>query len=896
MSGRGGGSGGDRRGPRFFMLLLRVYPSSFQRRFAAAMAETFAEELSAARRRGPGAVAALWVRTVFRVPFLAFEEHARIAGGPLQRLTVTRAHGTSLQDGAHSVIQDTRFAWRSLARTPGFTMAAVLSVGLGVGATTSLYSLANALLFRPLPVPAPEQLVSIQEQRTGVVSTGLMGMRVPYERYRAYEEATAGAFSGLAAENLRYLSLRSEGPAFSVAAVLVSGNYFDVVGIRPAVGRFFRSDDEPAVVLSHRLWQSRFGGRSDVAGRTVHLNGRVMTVAGVAARDFGGLVGFISADLWVPHGAHGGAGWPGAWVTPIGRLRAGVDPAVAASMVNPVALRLPPDEGAEVHGARVEPVESMPAMMLPVVGGFLGMLVATALLVLLIASANIAGMLLARAVARRREVGVRLALGASRGRLVRQLLTESVVLFLMGGAAGVLVAIWATRLLSRVRLPITEPVLIDASPDVRVLLLGLGIALVTGLVFGLVPALQASRLELVATLKDGDRAGSARDGRGRGVFVGAQLAMSVLLLVTAGLFVRTLQRAIDTDPGFTAEGVVIATTNLDPHGYDEERGRAFYARLIERVQALPGVETAALAQLALLTGDSEGRTGWRPDPDTQPLRASVNAVDGSYFETLRVPLIAGRGIADRDIAGARPVLVVNQTFAERLWPGQNPIGREVLYQDTRYEVVGVSRDGKYALFGEEPTSFVFLSLGQRYASRQVLHIRTREGIEPTDVIQALRQEVAALDRDVAVERAIPLTAAVGSSLFPQRFAATLIGTFGVLGLVLAGLGVYGVLAHSVAQRTRELGIRVALGARSRDVLRLVLGRGALLAAAGTTAGLAVAAVVTRFLQGLLYGVSPLDPATFVGAAVVLGTVALLASYLPARRALCLDPTETLRQE
>jgi predicted permease len=459
-----------------------------------------------------------------------------------------------------------------------------------------------------------------------------------------------------------------------------------------------------------------------------------------------------------------------------------------------------------------------------------------------------------------------------------------------------MVAVWATRFISQMRLPIAEPVRIDAAPDLRVLIFALAIAAVSGLLFGLLPALHAARSDVAPALRDGGRNASRSGGRTRDAFVAAQLAMSVLLLIVASLFVRTLQRSMKTDPGFTPDGVLMATTNLAPHGYDAGRGEAFYTQLLDRVHALPGVESAAIAQVAMLTGESEVFGAWRAEPDGEAVAAGQNVVDGAYFETLRLDVVAGRGIAGTDVAGAPAVIVVNESFARRLWPGANPIGNVVLRADQPHEVVGVVRDGAFVEFGEAPSPFAFLASAQRYSPRQVLHVRMRPGQVPADLIAAIRAEVAALDADVAVEAAMPLSDAIGALLFPQRFAAILIGLFGLLGMLLAGIGVYGVLSHNVAQRTREFGIRIALGADTRMLLAMVLRRGAILAIAGAAAGLVVAALLTRFISSLLHGVSPLDAPAFVGVPILLCAIALIASYLPARRTLGVDPVDALRRE
>jgi predicted permease len=883
--------------PRLYRLVMRLYPHSFRERLGESMGETFAEELGAARARGVLAIAGLWLRTLMRAPFLALEERARARAdaGRQRRLEAGRP-GAAV--AIESLLHDLRSGVRVLGRSPVFVVITVLTVALGVGATASLFSIVNALLLRPLPVQEPDRLVRVHEQRSRILSSGIEGPRIPFERYRMLEEATRGAFSGMAAQNYRFMSVRAEGPAFPAGAVIASGNYFEVLGVRPALGRFFFDDDEPVVVLGYRLWQQRFGGSADVVGRTVYVNGYALTVAGVAARDFGGTIGFLFADLWVPHGAHGSAGWQDTRVSLFGRLRPDIDMTSATTLASAAAQRIPPDDdpAAEVQGVRLEPMSGTPAGMAGPVRGFLGLMLATAFLVLLIAGANVAGMLLARAVSRRREMAVRLALGIGRVRLMRQLMVEAVLLFLLGGVAGMLIAVWVTRFLSRLQFPVAEPILIDATPDVRVFAFALTIAVVTGVFFGTIPAWHASRSDLAPTLSEGGRGASRRGGRMRDVFVAAQLAMSVLLLIAATLFVRTLQRSLTMDPGFVAEGVVMASLNLSPHDYDTERGRAFFTQLVDRVNALNGVESAALADVAMLTGENETFGAWRSEPGGEPVRAGQNVVDGAYFETMRIRPSAGRGIAHTDVAGAPRVIVVNETFARRFWPDGNAVGRIVLRGEEPHEVVGVVPDGAYVEFGEARTPFTFLSTAQRYSPRQVLHVRARQGASTAELIRAIRDEVAALDADVAVQQAMPLSSAIGFLLFPQRFAAILVGVFGILGLVLAGIGVYGVLAHNVAQRTREFGIRIALGADTRRLLAIVLRRGALLAIAGTTIGLAAAAILTRFMASLLHGVSPLDAPAFIAVPLVLGAVALLASYLPARRTLGLDPVEALRRE
>jgi len=869
---------------RLHRLLLRLYPREFRERLGSAMVETLDEEQAAARRRGTGAALVLLLRTLVRTPFLALGEHLR-----------SRTGGS----GRGAWATDFRHALRGLARAPGFAMVTALTVGLGVGATVALYSVVDAMLLRPLPVLQPDRLYRVQEDRNRHLSVGMEGPRVQLERYEGLRDALTGpVFSGLAGQNNRTLPMRGEGPAFPATAILSTGNYFQVLGLRPAAGRFFTTDDEPAVVLGFRLWQSRFGGSTDAIGRTVHLGGQPFTVVGVAPREFSSTIGFLYADLWVPIGAHEGAAWAGARVSMFGRLAEGIEASVAAERMGAVARGLPDDDDpqAEILGARLDPLTPAPPSIAGPLSAFLAMLFATAVLVLMIAGANVAGMLVARATRRSREFAVRLALGIGRARLIRQSLIETVGLFALGGVTGIGIAFVATGALARLRLPTAEPLAIEATPGPGALALGLGVAVLAGLLFGWMPALHVSRSELDLALREGGRGSSRGGSRARNVFVTVQLALSAVLLVAATLFVRTAHRGMTADPGFTADGVIVAKTDLSPHGYGEEEGRIFYDRLLDRVRAHPGVESAALAELALLTGESSAFGGWRLQPDDPALQAGQNVVDGRYFETLRIEPLAGRAIGEGDVEGAPPVVVVNESFARRVWPNDNALGKTVLRGEVEHEVVGIVADGHYVEFGRETAPFTFLSAAQRYSSRRTLHLRYRPGADPAEVIASVRREVQTLDPDVAVEQAIPLTDAIGSLLFPQRFAATLIGVFGLLGLFLAATGIYGLLANHVVQRTREFGIRIALGAEATGLLGMVLRRGAFLTLIGTAIGLGIAAALTRLLGGLLHGISPFDAVAFLGVPVLLSLVALLASTLPARRVLRLDPVDAIRRE
>jgi predicted permease len=796
-----------------------------------------------------------------------------------------------------TLIQDIRYALRGYRRAPVFAATVVVTVALGLGATSTLFSAINGLLLRPLPVPAADGLVTIQEDRTGLISSGQEGVRVPWLRYRAYAEATGQIFTELAAYRRAQFGVRIEDIAVPRSGQLVSGNYFATLGVAPAIGRFFEADNEPSVVLEHGTWQLTFGGDPNVLGRTIHVDGRPMTVVGVAPEGFRGTLAVERAEMWVPYEAATGldaSATAEPWVGVFGRLRPGVTRPAAGALVAAVGQNLPPETPqVVVRGARLEPMTGLSEENRRTLVWFLGPLLGAAGLVLLIGVLNVTGILLARSTVRRREIAVRLAVGASTARVARQLLTENLILFLMGGAAGLLIARGATDLLARAPLPADGPTVLEIAPDVRVLIFGFGLAMSTGLLAGLMPALQSARAEISGGLRDGGWGATAGGGR-RLAFVAIQLSFAVLLLVCCALLARTSFAALATDPGFTHREVLVATIDLRPHSaYDEELGRAYFDALVERVAALPEVESAARAQIPLVTGDALGALV-REREDGTAVEARFNVVDHGYLETMRFELAAGRGIIDTDRLGAAPVAVVNETLARRLWPGQNPIGEQVIGQSGSYEVVGVIRDGKYTSLWEDPRPFVFLSAGQHHAPEQVLHVRVGGPTGPA--IEAIRREAAALDPDIPLQRVELLSALVATTLFPQRAAAILVGVFALLGLVLSSVGLYGVLAHEVGQRTRELAIRSALGASRRDVVRMVLGRAARISVAGVAFGLVLAVGASHLLRTFIFGIHPLDPFTFVGVPLVLGCTTLIASWLPARAATRVEAAGALRRD
>ncbi|HZS04926.1 MAG TPA: ABC transporter permease [Blastocatellia bacterium] len=823
-----------------------------------------------------------------------------------------------------TLFQDLRFGLRMLARRPGFTATAVLALALGIGANSTIFNLVNALLLRPLPVVRPDEIVAVYTSDYSSTEYGTSS----YPDYVDFRDRN-GVFAGLVAYQATPFSLNTGGANERAFGEIVSGNYFTVLGVRPAPGRGFLPEEDitpgaqPVVVISHKLWQQRFGGDPGVVGRIVKLNGHPFTVVGVAPEKYSGLTRGLAADLWVPAmmmeqalpGSRNLVERGSRGFSVMGRLKPGVTLAQAQADFRVIAEQLFkawPQEWTNIRKeSRVitllpeSEARVMPGFRKPLII-FMALLMTVVGLVLLIACANVANLMLARATARRREIAVRLSLGASRGALIRQLLTESLLLSLAGGGVGLLLAAWGADLLMAFKPPMQMPIEIDLRTDWRVLGFTFGISLLTGILFGLAPALAASKPDLVAALKEGE--GMAGHGRTRlrGAFVVAQVALSLLLLVGAGLFLRSLGNASAIDPGFDPDNLLAMTMDLQLQGYDRARGKNFSRQLLDRVRAVPGVEAATLAEYLPLNLDGARRgitiEGYTPRPGESTEVGSVTVAPG-YFETLRLPVLRGRSFGGQDREGAPGVVMVNEAFARRYWPGQDPLGKRIRMGAMRggnsdelpaLEVIGVVKDGKYVTLGEGATPFFYLNLAQGYDPAPTLIVRTRGN--PTDYLPAVRNVVAALDDSLPLFDVKTMREHLGLALLPARLAGTILGIFGLVALVLAASGIYGVMSYSVARRTREIGIRMALGAGRGDVLRLIVGQGMKLVVIGTAIGLVAALALGRLLGSLLYGLSPADPLTFAGMVLLLAGVALAACWIPARRATKTDPMIALRYE
>jgi len=824
-----------------------------------------------------------------------------------------------------TLLQDLRYGARLLFKTPGFTLVAALSLALGIGANTTIFTLINAVLLNPLPVEDPSQLVSVwttdERNQNGGFGSGFMQTSpMNYKDLRDKNEV----FSGVAAHSGLPLNITGgTGDPQQVFGEIVTGNYFGVLGAKPSIGRGFLPDEDQTpgarlvCVLGYGEWQKRFGGEPSIVGRTISLNGQQFTVVGVMPKGFKGTNAIGAPAVWVPYMTYRQTttGFFLELIRPdqrrglvfnvTGRLKPGVSVRQAEANLKTIARQLEQEYQNDNKGRNVTLVPLAQATINPgfrgnivVAGGLLMTIVA---LVLLIACANVANLLLARAAARQREIAVRLSLGATRAQLIRQLLTEGTLLALLGGAAGLMLAYWAQDVLWSFRPPFLQPDAIDIHPDARVLLFTLVIALATGVLFGLAPAIQASRPDLVVELKEKTSAptGARSPWSLRNMLVAAQIALSLIALIGAGLFLRSLQNAQRINPGFDVDRLATLSFDLGAQGYTEERGRQFQQRVLERAGSIPGVQSATLASTVPLFAGGFARTVFLEGQDASDRRAGrlvqITVASSHYLETLGIALVRGRTISDSDQPNTPSAVVINETMAKRFWPDQDAIGKRFKFfgQENFQQVVGIAKDSKYNFIGEDPTPYIYQATTQVYQPQLSLFVRAPN---PQAVIGTVRGEVQQLDRNLPLTGVFTLNDIFDQSLWAPRMGASLLAVFAGLSLVLAVIGIYGVMAYSVSQRTRELGIRMALGASRADVVRLVVLQGLRLTITGVIVGLAVSFAVTRLVATLLFSVSPTDLLTFIAVPALLSLAALGASYLPARRATRIDPMIALRYE
>jgi predicted permease len=809
--------------------------------------------------------------------------------------------------------QDLRYGIRMLIKRPGFTLIAVFTLALGIGANTAIFSLVNTALLRPLPVEDPERLVSIN----GASLSGEQNLPViSYPNYRDYRDRN-DVLEGMLAYRLAPVSVSNKGVNERVWSLLATGNYFDLLGVKPALGRYFTMEDDkavgahPVVVLTYACWQNRFSGDPQIIGKTILVNGRDFTIIGVAARGFQGSEIGYRPEVWFPIKMQPQIE-PGTNSLEIrddsnffvqGRLKRGVTRSQAEERLRGIAVQLAKEFPKENEGFTVTltPPGLFGSMLRGSVMVFSGVLMGVVGLVLLLACTNLANLLLARATERRKEIAVRLAIGARRGRLIRQLLTESILLAFLGGALGLLLAYWMVDAIMAFKPPLDIPLSTDLYIDGRVLLFAFLTSTATGVVFGLLPALQSTRQDLVPALKNEVSLGGHRRSWLRNGLVVLQVSLSLLLLICAGLVLRGFQRAQWINPGFTPQRSLQLSFDLNLQGYDGARVQSFKQQLLTRVRALPGVESAGIGNYVPLSLNMNTNSVYI---EGQPEQRGANAPStlrgraaSGFISALGSRLLEGRDFSDQDLETKQRFALVNASFARRFWPGQSTIGKRFSTQSAAgpwFEIIGVVEDGKYFSLSEAQQLFVYLPLSPDDGDFLSMIVRTTG--DPRQLLAPIRKEFQTLDAALPVYNVKTMEEHMALPLFPARIAAALLGGFGLLALFLASIGIFGVMSYAVSQRTREIGVRMALGAQRSSILRLVIGQGGRLVMLGLCLGFIAALAGTRLLTSLLYGVSALDAVAFGGTSLLLALVALLACYFPARRATKIDPMIALRSE
>jgi putative ABC transport system permease protein len=803
-------------------------------------------------------------------------------------------------------IHDIRFGIRMLAKKPMFSIIAVITLALGIGANTAIFSVVNGVLLRPLPFKEPDRLMMIRETKLpqfpefSVAPGNFLDWKkqnTVFERLVAYKGSS--------------LNLIGTGDPERLIGLKVTEGFFAMLGAQPQLGRdFLVEEDQPGrnnvVVISHGVWQRRFGGDPKILNQAITLSGQSYTVIGVMPKTFRFGGGAEVTELWTPmaftaqeaqnHGGH--------YVAAIGKLRPGVTLDQASTEMSTIAGRLAAQYPGANTGWNVKIIPLLEYSVRTIKPALLVLLVAV-VFVLLIACANVANLLLARAAERQSEIATRTALGAGRWRIVRQLLTEGLLLALAGGVVGLLLAKWGTDLLLTMA-PSDLPRMSNVSVDGRALAFTVVITFLTALIFGLVPALQASKPNLNETMKDAGR-GSIEGGRRkfiRSTLVVLEVASALVLLVGAGLLIKSFWRLQKVDPGFNPDNALTARVSLPQTKYPEDSKKVlFFQQLIERVSALPGVQAAGAAHVVPMTGDDyvlgfevDGRP---PLPPGSSQSTNYYSVSADYFKAMGIPLRRGRVFTERDTEGSPPVAVINETMAQKIFPNEDPIGKRITFDDRNknpewFEIVGIVGDVKHYGLDQQTTMQTYEPYTQQPPAAMSLVVRS--AVDPTSLSAAIRSEVLKLDKEQPTNYIKTLNEYFAISVAQQRFSVVLLGIFAAVALVLAAVGIYGVLSYAVTQRTQEIGIRMALGAGQRDVFRLVVGRGMLLSMFGVVGGLVAAFALTRLMASLLFGVTATDAVTFASVASLLFAVALLACYIPARRATKIDPLVALRYE
>jgi predicted permease len=813
-----------------------------------------------------------------------------------------------------NLTQDCKYGVRVLRKSPGFAAIAVLTLALGIGANTTIFSWINSTLLNPVPgLSRSSEVVSLTLSKPDENP-----FPFTYPDLEAMRDGQQ-SFTGIAACGFAQMSLKGKSKPQRIFGMVASANYFDVLGVRPIIGRGFLPEEDtkpggaPVAVISYRLWQTHFAANPNIEGQTIEINEHPYTIVGVTPAVFQGSQTGVRTDVWVPimmqaqlnplgdllHDHHQ------FWLLGFGRLKPGV---TLQQAQQEMTLRLQPEAKAypEEHkghdAVTVYPLWRNPFGLNQFMSKLLPALMCIAGLVLLLACVNVANLMLVRAVGRRREIAIRMALGVSRWRLVRQLLVESLIVSLAGGVVALVITLWTQGTLMKF-MPVTEdiPLSLTVTADRTVLLATLVISALTGVIFGILPALRSSGVAPAAVLKEetGSASGTLRKARLASSLVVAQISLSLLLLVCAGLFIRSFRSAQQIDPGFNPHNVLIASYDLFTAGYSDSTGAEFDRQLVSKLESLPGVQSAALSDREPLSFGG-GSTSVKPEGYVSPANESMETqaaiITPNFLQTMQIPIMKGRDFTLQDTKSSQRVVIVSEAFANRYWANQEPLGKQLNSDFTHewFKVVGVARDAKERGLNEKPMPFVYLPLYQIY--RPTMIINARVAGDPMTFANTIQKAVHDMNPELVVYDMTTLEVRSQFASFGQRIAGTFVGAFGLLALALAAVGIYGVTSYTTRQRTHEIGIRVTLGATKRDVLRLVLGHGMRLMLIGVGVGLALAVASTRFLGPLLLGVTSTDALTFSSVAILLCAVAMFACFIPARRATRVDPIEVLRYE